>query len=662
MSFDEVDQQAVNAIRALSMAEITHAKSGHPGLPLDAAPMAYVTFKRHLNIDPAHPDWFNRDRFVLSAGHGSSMLYALLHLSGYDLSIDDLKAFRQLGSRTPGHPELGTPGVDVATGPLGQGLGMAVGMAMAEKHLAAKYNQKDAQLIANRVYVIASDGDLMEGLSHESASLAGHLQLNNLIVMYDSNDVTLDANADKALNDNAGERFEAYGWNYLRVSDGNDLDALDRALSAAEDEQTRPTLIEVKTQLGYGSPHAGSHTVHGNPLTPEECKETMSGLGWNEPAFTVPEAVYNRYREIQTAGHKHYTEWQAQLHDYQQQYPDLAKSLLSNIQGTAKISASKAKYQVGDSEATRTTVHKLIQESAHQALNFWGGSADLSSSNKTYFENDAGFEPGHYDRQNVFYGVREFAQAAAVNGISLYGGSRTFGSTFFVFADYMRNAMRMAALMQTPSIFAFSHDSIALGQDGPTHQPIEQLDSIRAVPGLTLFRPADAVETQAVWQYALNDATGPVVIAMSRQNLPVLPGTIANAADGVTKGGYVVSDSGSTPSGILMATGSEVSLAVQVQSALHDQGIDVRVVSMPSTDLFAKQSVDYQESVLPNAIRNRMSIELGATLSWGRYTGLDGVNIGLDHFGASGDAGQLMKDYGFTVEAITEKYLAAFAK
>lgn len=662
MSFDQVDQQAVNAIRALSMAEITHAKSGHPGLPLDAAPMAYVTFKRHLNIDPEHPDWFNRDRFVLSAGHGSSMLYALLHLSGYDLSINDLKAFRKLGSRTPGHPELGTPGVDVATGPLGQGLGMAVGMAMAEKHLAAKYNQKDARLIANRVYVIASDGDLMEGLSHESASLAGHLKLNNLIVMYDSNDVTLDANADKALDDNAGERFEAYGWNYLRVEDGNDLDALDQALAAAEDEHTRPTLIEVKTQLGYGSPHAGSHTVHGNPLTPDECTETMSGLGWNEPAFTVPKTVYDRYHEIQIAGKKRYTEWQAMLNDYQEKYPELADNLLSNIRGTAKISTPKAVYQVGDSEATRTTVHKLIQESAHQDLNFWGGSADLSSSNKTYFENDAGFEPGHYDRQNVFYGVREFAQAAAVNGISLYGGSRTFGSTFFVFADYMRNAMRMAALMQTPSIFAFSHDSIALGQDGPTHQPIEQLDSIRAVPGLTLFRPADAVETQAVWQYALNDATGPVVIAMSRQNLPVLHGTVANAANGVTKGGYIVSNSVSTPSGILIATGSEVSLAVQVQLALHNQNVDVRVVSMPSTDLFAKQSVDYQESILPNAVRNRMSIELGSTLSWGRYTGLDGLNIGLDHFGASGDAGQLMKDYGFTVEAITKKYLAAFAK
>lgn len=662
MSFDEVDQQAVNAIRALSMAEITHAKSGHPGLPLDAAPMAYVTFKRHLNIDPAHPDWFNRDRFVLSAGHGSSMLYALLHLSGYDLSIDDLKAFRKLGSRTPGHPELETPGVDVATGPLGQGLGMAVGMAMAEKHLAAKYNQNDTQLIANRVYVIASDGDLMEGLSHESASLAGHLQLNNLIVMYDSNDVTLDANADKALSDNAGERFEAYGWNYLRVEDGNDLDALDRALSAGEDEQTRPTLIEVKTQLGYGSPHAGSHTVHGNPLTPDECQETMSGLGWDEPAFTVPETVYDRYREIQVAGRQRYAKWQTQLSDYQKQYPELATNLLSNIRGTAKISAPKAKYQVGDNEATRITVHKLIQESAHQDLNFWGGSADLSSSNKTYFENDAGFEPSHYERQNVFYGVREFAQAAAVNGISLYGGSRTFGSTFFVFADYMRNAMRMAALMQTPAIFAFSHDSIALGQDGPTHQPIEQLDSIRAVPGLTLFRPADAVETQAVWKYALNDATGPVVIAMSRQNLPVLPGTLKNAADGVIKGGYVVSESESAPTGILIATGSEVSLAVQAQAALHERGVEVRVVSMPSTDLFAKQSADYQEYVLPSTLRNRMSIELGSTLSWGRYTGLDGINLGIDHFGASGDAAKLMKDYGFTVEAITDKYLKAFEK
>lgn len=662
MSFDETDERAVNAIRALSINEIEHANSGHPGMPLDAAPMAYVTYKKHLRIDPKHPDWPNRDRFVLSAGHSSSMLYAILHLTGYDLSIKDLKQFRKLGSKTPGHPELVTPGVDVATGPLGQGLGMGVGLAMASKHLGSKYNQNNIEVLNNRVYVIVSDGDLMEGISHESASLAGHLELNNLIVLYDSNGVTLDAQADKTLGDNAGERFESYGWNYLRVENGNDLDAIDNALSAAENEQKRPTLIEVKTIIGYGSPHAGENSVHGNPLSAEECKNTMHGLGWDYAPFDVPSDVYDRFSEIKEAGKKYYTEWQAKIEKLRLKDPKLVENFELNFSSEAKIGDLNLEYKVGDVEATRVTVHKLIQASANTPLNFWGGSADLSSSNKTYFEKDDGFEPDQYDNKNIFYGVREFAQAAAANGITLFGGSRTFGSTFFVFSDYMRNAIRMASLQKLPTIFAFSHDSIALGQDGPTHQPIEQLDSLRSIPDLVVFRPADAIETEAVWDYSLNEKHGPVVIAMSRQALPVLNGSLEKARKHVRKGAYIISPAEKeTPDGILIATGSEVSLAVNAQALLSDKGLDVSVVSMPSSDLFLEQSQEYQNQVLPKNVRNRISVEMGSTQSWGRFVGLDGISLGLDKFGASGDANEMMKRDGFTSENIEQLYIKTFS-
>lgn len=661
MSFDELDTAAVNAIRALSIDMIEHAGSGHPGMPLDAAPMLYVTYKKHLRIDPSHPDWPNRDRFVLSAGHSSSMLYAMLHLADYGLSIEDLKSFRRLGSRTPGHPELETPGVDAATGPLGQGLGMAVGMAMASKHLATKYNVAGSKILDSRVYVIASDGDLMEGISHESASLAGHLKLNNLIVMYDSNDVTLDAQADKAVGDNAGERFKAYGWNYLRVEDGNNLAEIDNALDLAEAERERPTLIEVKTVLGYGSPHAGQNTVHGNPLTAAECRQTMHKLGWNYEPFEIPSQVYQRYSEIKQQGQQRYQDWQAEVDHLEKQNAALAQNFTANFANQATTGNISLKYNAGETEAVRVTVHKLIQESANTPLNFWGGSADLSSSNKTYFENDDGFEPGQYQNRNVFYGVREFAQAAAVNGITLFGGSRTFGSTFFVFSDYMKNAIRMAALQKIPSIFAFSHDSIALGQDGPTHQPVEQLDGLRAMPGLNVFRPADAIETQSVWDYALNDNHGPVVIAMSRQGLPVLEGSLKYAKVGVKKGGYVVSPSGvSQPDGIIIATGSEVSLSIAAQAELKKQRINVEVVSMPCPELFLQQSRAYQETVLNPNIRNRMSVEMGSTQSWYRFTGLDGVNIGLDHFGASGPVDEITQSFGFTVGNVVKTYLQHF--
>lgn len=663
MQFTQKDQDAVNAIRALSIDMITHANSGHPGFPLDAAPMMYLLYKNHLKVNPKDPKWINRDRFVLSPGHGSSMLYATLHLAGYDISMNDLKEFRKLGSKTPGHPELGTPGVDVATGPLGQGFGMSVGMAMAEKHLASLYNKPNYPVINNKIYTIVSDGDLMEGISHETASLAGHLKLNNLVVLYDSNNVTLDSSADKELSDNAGERFEAYGWNYLRVDNGNDLESLEEALQVADNENERPTFIEVKTILGYDSPHANQHTVHGNPLTEDEIKETKDKLGWNYGPFEVPDDVYETFSTISKQGQTEEDNWKKLVSDYSNKNTKLSKKLFNNFNKEVKLTDSDLKIDISNNEATRATMHKLLQVTKKTDLEFWGGSADLSSSNKTYFEDDNGFSNEEPKNLNIYYGVREFAQAAAVNGITLYGGTRTFGSTFFVFSDYMRGAMRMAALQQIPSMFIFSHDSIALGQDGPTHQPIEQLDSLRAMPGMLVFRPADALEMIASWKFALNQSQEPVTFALSRQGLPTLNKYEEQVKKGVEKGGYVLSASQkSTPDGILLAAGSEVSLALDTQRELLQQNIDVSVVSMPCFELFNRQSQEYKESVLPSAVENRMSIEMGATQPWGQYVGLKGISVGIDRYGASGNADEIMDQLGFTKDKITQRYIEKFSK
>ncbi|AUI72089.1 transketolase [Companilactobacillus alimentarius] len=661
MKFTQKDQDAVNAIRALSVDMITNAHSGHPGFPLDAAPMMYLLYKNHLKVNPKDPYWINRDRFILSPGHGSSMLYATLHLAGYDISMHDLRDFRKLGSKTPGHPELGIPGVDAATGPLGQGFGMSVGMAMAEKHLSSLYNKEHCPIINNKVYTIVSDGDLMEGISHESASLAGHLKLNNLVVLFDSNNVTLDSSASKELSDNAGERFEAYGWNYLRVDDGNNLDELENALQVADDEENRPTFIEVKTVLGYGSPHANQHTVHGNPLTTDEVKETKEKLGWSHGPFEIPDNIYSTFSTIVKDGSREESNWKSVVAEYKNNYPVLSKRLFDNFENKAKVNDSDLNIEITDNEATRATMHKLLQATKKSSLEFWGGSADLSSSNKTYFENDDGFSDETPSNLNIFYGVREFAQAAAVNGITLYGGTKTFGSTFFVFSDYMRGAMRLAALQKIPSMFIFSHDSVALGQDGPTHQPIEQLDSLRAMPDMLVFRPADALEMVASWKFALNQNDRPVTFALSRQSLPTLRKYSDNIFKGVEKGGYILSCSQKDISdGIILATGSEVSLALDVQEILLKKNIDVSVVSIPSFELFNEQSNEYKESVLPSEVVNRMSIEMGSTQSWGQYTGLNGINIGINHFGASGDADLIMKDLGFDKNKIAQKYVEHF--
>lgn len=657
MKYTEKDNLAVKTIRALSIDEIHHANSGHTGMALSAAPLIYTIYQ-NMQFDVADPHWFNRDRFVLSGGHASAMLYATLHLAGFDLSISDLKQFRTLGSKTPGHPEITTPGVDAATGPLGQGLGMAVGMAMAEKHLSAIYNRPNYPIINNRVYAIVGDGDLMEGVSHETASLAGHLRLNNLIVLYDSNQNTMDAKMSQECDDNVAERFNAYGWNYLKVADGNDLTQIDAAIKVAQDEQTRPTLIEVSTVIGYGSPLANNHVVHGAVLDEEQVKETKEKLDYHFGPFEVPASSYEVFEKSKTAGKKKHSEWTKMLQEYTEQYPKLGGKLIKNINNNVKLAFQSDETPIPASSSTRDAIHTAIQLTGKSDLNFWGGSADLGSSDKTYFDNDQGFQPDSYANNNLYFGIREFAEATAINGITLYGGSRVFGNTFFIFSDYMKNALRLASLMKVPSIFLFGHDSISLGPDGPTHQPIEQLEGLRAMPNLIVYRPADYLETIYAWQDALNQSNNPVAFILGRQNLPTLTTYQEQVKEGVPKGGYILAEApNGDPEGILLATGSEITLALQAQQELAKKNHNVRVVSLPSFELFLKQDQSYQEKVLPNAIRKRVAVEMASTYDWAQFTGLDGAVIGIDHFGESGDGDELIKKSGFTVANLVQTYL-----
>lgn len=657
MKYSEKDMMAVNTIRALSMDQITNANTGHIGITLSAAPLVYVIYQ-NLKADSSHPHWFNRDRFILSGGHGSAMLYATLHLNGYDISIDDLKKFRTLGSKTPGHPEVTTSGVDAATGPLGQGLGMAVGMAMAEKHLSALYNRPSYPIVDNKIYVEVGDGDLMEGISHEAASLAGHLQLNNLIVLYDSNHNTMDASTAQEVDDNVSERFKSYGWNYLYVEDGNDLNKIDQAVQIAKDEKQRPTLIEVNTILGYGSPLADSHLAHGTVLTPQQVVETKEKLGYSFGSFEVPKSSYEVFRDARQEGNKAFKEWNKLRQNYEKEHPDLARKLFDNVENKVKIDVNKFDIDIPEKEATRNAIHTAIQATGKTELNLWGGSADLGSSDKTYFDNDTGFQPENYQNKNLYFGIREFEEGAASNGITLYGGSRVFANTFLIFSDYMKNAMRHAALMRVPTLFIFGHDSISLGPDGPTHQPIEQLETLRAIPDLYLIRPADLWETLYAWQYAINQTTHPIAFALGRQSLPTLTKYKKQIEEGVSKGGYILSEAfNGKPEGILMASGSEVNLALQAQKKLADKGKNVRVVSMPSFELFLKQNPKYKEKVLPTKIRNRISVEMATTYDWGQFVGIDGVSIGINHFGESGNGDKLIEKSGFTVENIVNTYI-----
>ncbi|MFX3622979.1 MAG: transketolase [Ectobacillus sp.] len=660
-----IEQLSINTIRTLSIDAIEKANSGHPGMPMGAAPMAYTLWTKFMNHNPSNPQWFNRDRFVLSAGHGSMLLYSLLHLCGYDVTMEDLKSFRQWGSKTPGHPEYGhTPGVDATTGPLGQGIATAVGMAMAERHLAAKYNRDSYNVVDHYTYAICGDGDLMEGVSAEASSLAAHLQLGRLIVLYDSNDISLDGDLHRSFSESVEDRYKAYGWQVIRVEDGNDIEAIAAAIEEAKAEEKRPTLIEIKTTIGYGSPNkSGKSASHGSPLGSEETKLTKEAYKWVfEEDFYVPAEVAEHFRTVvKEAGERKEAEWREMYKQYEKAYPELAKELTMAIENRLPEGWEQnlPVYELGTSIATRSSSGEAINAIAGVVPNFFGGSADLAGSNMTYMKKEEDFTRENYSGKNIWYGVREFAMGAAMNGIAIHGGLKTYGGTFFVFSDYLRPAIRLAALMQVPVTYVFTHDSIAVGEDGPTHEPVEQLASLRAMPGLSVIRPADGNESSAAWRLALESTNKPTALVLTRQGLPTLEGAKENTYEKVSKGAYVISASKKeTADALLLATGSEVSLAVKAQEALAQEGIDVAVVSIPSFDLFEAQSKEYKESVLPKAVTKRLAIEMGSSFGWHRYVGCEGDVLGIDTFGASAPGGKIMEEYGFTVENVVAKVKA----
>lgn len=660
--FDNTDQLAVNTIRTLSMDAIQKANSGHPGLPMGAAPMAYVLWTKHLRVNPSTSrNWADRDRFILSAGHGSSMLYSLLHLAGYKVSMEDIKNFRQWESKTPGHPEVNhTDGVEATSGPLGQGITMAVGMAMAEAHLAATYNRPGYQVIDHYTYTLCGDGDLMEGVSQEASSMAGHLKLGKLIVLYDSNDISLDGPTSKAFTENVGARYEAYGWQHILVEDGNDLEAINQAIKEAKAETEKPTLIEVKTIIGYGAPKEGTSAVHGAPIGEAGIKAAKNVYGWNYPAFTIPEEVVQRFKEaVQDKGAKLENDWNKLFSNYQEDHPQLAAQFRAAFAGELPENWEEVLpvYEEGTSQASRVSSKEVIQAIAEVVPTLWGGSADLSGSNNTTIADEEEFQANAYQGRNIWFGVREFAMAAAMNGIQLHGGTRIYGGTFFVFTDYLRPALRMSALQNLPIIYVLTHDSIAVGEDGPTHEPIEQLASVRCMPNVQVIRPADGNETSAAWKMALETKNKPTLLVLSRQNLPVLPESQQLAPEGVPRGGYVISKAASNqPDGLLIATGSEVNLAIEAQKELKEQGKDVSVVSLPSFELFEAQDEQYKETVLPKSVTRRLAIEAASSFGWHKYIGDKGATLTIDTFGASAPGDQLMKEFGFTVNNIVNTF------
>lgn len=660
--FDKIDQLGVNTIRTLSIEAIQKANSGHPGLPMGAAPMAYALWTKHLNVNPATSlNWPNRDRFILSAGHGSAMLYSLLHLAGYQVTIDDLKNFRQWESKTPGHPEYQhTDGVEATSGPLGQGISTSVGMAMAEAHLAATYNRDSFNVMDHYTYALCGDGDLMEGVSAEASSMAGHMKLGKLIVLYDSNDISLDGPTSKAFTENVGARYEAYGWQHILVKDGNDLEAISKAIDEAKAETEKPSLIEIKTVIGFGSPKEGTSAVHGAPIGKDGIDAAKAVYGWEYPDFTVPEEVAKRFKEeINDKGAKTEAKWDAMFANYEKAHPELAKQFKAAFADELPANWEEALpvYEEGTAQASRVSSKDAIQAIAKAVPNVWGGSADLSGSNNTTIADEKEFQPGSYEGRNIWFGVREFAMASAMNGIHLHGGTRVYGGTFFVFTDYLRPAVRMSAIQNLPVIYVLTHDSVAVGEDGPTHEPIEQLASVRCMPNVQVIRPADGNETSAAWIQALETNNKPTILVLSRQNLPVLPNSKEMAKEGVSKGGYVISKAESdTPEGILIATGSEVNLAVQAQKELKAQGKDVSVVSLPSFDLFEAQDEVYKESVLPKAVTKRVAIEAASPFGWERYIGSEGKMIGIDHFGASAPGDFVLEQFGFTVDNVVNTF------
>lgn len=660
--FTAIDDLSVNTIRILSVDQVEKAGAGHMGAPMGQAPMAHVLWTRVLNLNPNNPQWFNRDRFILSSGHGSPLIYALLHLSGFNLSLQDLKEFRSFNSKTPGHPEnTHTEGVEVTTGPLGQGVAQSVGMAMAEAHLAAKFNTDDYKIIDHYTYTIAGDGDLQEGVAQEASSLAGHLKLNKLIMLYDSNDVQLDGPTSQAFTENIKQKYEAYGWHYQLVEDGTDMNAILKAINLAKEEKEKPSIIEIKTQIGFGMPNAGTSDAHSDPIGLEGVKHVRKELKWiYEEDFYVPEEVYELYKEnVATRGYEAENAWQKQFEEYQKANPELAKLLLNSIDRTLPEDWKDEfpTYEIGTSESTRDTSNKIINAIAKKVDTFWGGSADLAASNKTMIKDDKDFLPNSYEGRNIWYGVREFAMGAIMNGILLHGGTWTYGGTFFVFSDYLRPAIRVAALSEVPAIYVFTHDSVILGFDGATHEPIEHFASYRAMPNLVTLRPADANETIAAWEYAMKSKTRPTILTLSRQALPVLKESAKLAPTNLEKGAYVISPAENDDiDGLIIATGSEVSLSIEAQEQLKEQGKNVAVISMPSMELFEDQSAEYKESVLPHTIKKRLVVEAGSELGWAKYYGDNGAVLSIDRFGISGDGNQVYEYFGYTVENIVETY------
>ncbi len=657
MTDAKLQERAINTIRFLSADAVQKANSGHPGMPMGAAAMAYALWTRHLRFNPANPDWWDRDRFVLSGGHGSMLLYSLLHLTGYDVSMEDLKNFRQWGCKTPGHPENHcTPGVEVTTGPLGQGFANCVGLAIAQAHLAATFNRPNFNVVDHYIYAIVTDGDLMEGLSSEAASLAGHLKLGNIIMLYDDNLISIDGSTNLAFTEDRGARFEAFGWHVQHVKDGNDVDAVDKAIAQAK-KDPRPSLILCRTHIGFGMPHKqDTAKAHGEPPGDDELNGAKEKLGWPlEPRFLVPDDVREFFTQVGKTGSKKEQDWSALFDEYRKEYPELAEELARRMENKLKKDWDKNLPSFSSDEgsiATRAASGKVINALAKKLPEMMGGSADLTPSNKTWIEDSPSFQSDTPEGRNLHFGVREHAMAATVNGMVAHGGVIPYCGTFLMFSDYMRPSIRLSALSQHGSIWVFTHDSIGVGEDGPTHQPIEHLAALRAIPNLVVLRPGDANEVVEAWKIAIKRRDGPTLMALTRQKIPVLDREKYSSATGTEKGAYVLADLGKDPDIILMASGSEVHLITQAAEKLHKDGINVRVVSFPSWELFEKQDKAYQESVLPSSMKIRLAVEAGVSQGWERWVGDDGASLCVNRFGASAPGNVLFEKYGFTVENV----------
>lgn len=651
----DISNLSIATIRSLGIDTINKANSGHPGMVLGSAPALYTLFNKELNIYNKEAEWINRDRFVLASGHASALLYSMLHLTGFDVTIDDLKNFRQLNSRTPGHPEIEmTHGVDASSGPLGQGIPMAAGMAMAEKFLASQYNKENFDIIDHYTYVLCGDGDMQEGVTYEAASLAGHLSLGKLIVLYDANKVTLDGPLSMSFSENVKKRYEACNWQVLEVKDGNDINEIHKAIKKGKKEQFKPTLIIVNTVIGFGSANQGTNKVHGAPLGKEDGKNAKLSYGFDHDEFYVPEEVYEDFKKKTIKrGKSKFNKWNKLFNEYKEQYPTEAKQLEDAIAGKYSLNIDELlkNYPVGHNDATRNTSLEVIQEVAKQNPTFLSGTADLASSTKTKIKDEDDFSVENYNGRNLVFGIREFAMVAIMNGMTLHKGVKVSAGGFLVFSDYFKAAVRMACLMKLPIILPLSHDSIAVGEDGPTHQPIEQFAMLRSIPNMHVIRPGDAVEMAAAWKLAIESTENPTALILTRQNIETMENS---SVEGVSKGAYVIGKEENHLDAIIIASGSEVNLAMKAKKVLLEKGIDVRVVSMPCQEIFDQQDEQYKEAVLPNAMRKRLSVEMASSFGWHKYVGLDGITMSIDEFGKSAPAQDVIQSYGFTVDGVVE--------